>query len=335
MESPRLSGFRKGTRGYEVTADAALQDVRKPSLIELERMRGHIATDDQGGIAWLSAATGLFDSAREALDLKTDVRIRTDKGEEARLQSAAVVFKTGSVTSREPVTVSTPRGTVVADGLDVVENGKQISFLGNVHVVITNDEKDKPPLRVLTLRRRAGGRAAMTGKGLCLVLAAGLLLAAPAWAEKAAPKKDGSPFGNLGGGSKEPIKIDADRLDVFDKENKAIFIGNVVAIQGESTVRCSTMTVFYKRGKDAAAKPRCQDCPTRPRSRREAPEEPRRERHPEGGLRRPGDGGAEGSGGDRRPRRVRPGRQAHRDDRQRRPEPVPERHPAASASSTT
>lgn len=152
MESPRLSGFRKGTRGYEVTADAALQDVRKPSLIELERMHGHIATDDQGGIARLSAGSGLFDTSREALDLKTDIRIWTDKGEEARLRSAAVAFKTGSVTSKEPVSVTTPRGTVTADGLDVIENGKTISFIGNVHVVIASDEtdKDKVPLRVLT-----------------------------------------------------------------------------------------------------------------------------------------------------------------------------------------
>ena len=82
-------------------------------------------------------------------------------------------------------------------------------------------------------------------------LAIGLALTAPAHAEK--PAKDSSPaFGNIGGGGKEPIKIDADRLDVFDKENKAIFAGNVVAVQGESTIRCTTMTVYYKRGKDKA-----------------------------------------------------------------------------------
>ena len=92
----------------------------------------------------------------------------------------------------------------------------------------------------------------MTLRFLGAALAAVLLLGAPAMAEKAAPKKDGSPFGNLGGSGKEPIKIDADRLDVFDRENKAIFVGNVVAVQGESTIRCSTMIVFYKRGKDGA-----------------------------------------------------------------------------------
>ncbi|TXN79685.1 lipopolysaccharide-assembly, LptC-related protein [Methylobacterium sp. WL8] len=164
MENPKLSGFRKGDRGYEVTATAALQDMRKPSLIELEAMRGHVATDEKGGLAWIEAATGLFDTTREALDLKQDIRIWTDKGEEAQLQSAAVDFKAGSVKSSETVTVSVPSGQVVADGLDVVENGRVISFIGNVHTVFHQDKaKDskadgkvdgkaepKVPLRVLT-----------------------------------------------------------------------------------------------------------------------------------------------------------------------------------------
>jgi lipopolysaccharide export system protein LptA len=73
--------------------------------------------------------------------------------------------------------------------------------------------------------------------------------AAPAPKPAAAPKKDGkgaNPLGNIGA-SKEPIKIDADRLDVYDKEQRAVFQGNVVAVQGETTMRCTTMTVFYER----------------------------------------------------------------------------------------
>jgi lipopolysaccharide export system protein LptA len=53
------------------------------------------------------------------------------------------------------------------------------------------------------------------------------------------------PLANLGSGNKEPIKIDADRLDVFDKEQRAVFSGNVVAVQGESTVHCTELTVLY------------------------------------------------------------------------------------------
>ena len=159
MENPRLAGFRQGTRGYEVTADAALQDVRKPSQIELQQMRGHIATDDHGGVARLSAASGLFDTTREALDLKTDIRIWTDRGEEARLRSAAVAFKTGAITSQEPVTVSSPRARVDADTLDVVENGKRISFVGNVHVVIVSED----PAETTALRVQTSDAAAADG----------------------------------------------------------------------------------------------------------------------------------------------------------------------------
>ncbi|MBE7247996.1 MAG: organic solvent tolerance protein OstA, partial [Actinomycetospora chiangmaiensis] len=88
---------------------------------------------------------------------------------------------------------------------------------------------------------------------LCAALAAVLVLGGPARAEKPAARKD-SPFGNIGGGGKDPIKIDADRLDVFDRENRAVFAGNVVAVQGDSTIRCSTMTVTYKRGKETPGK---------------------------------------------------------------------------------
>ena len=60
-------------------------------------------------------------------------------------------------------------------------------------------------------------------------------------------KKDrGNPLGLAGGNTKEPIKIDADRLDVFDRESRAVFTGSVVAVQGESTMRCTVLTLHYE-----------------------------------------------------------------------------------------
>ena len=37
MESPKLTGFRNDNRPYEVTATQALQDVKKPNIVELRR----------------------------------------------------------------------------------------------------------------------------------------------------------------------------------------------------------------------------------------------------------------------------------------------------------
>ena len=71
------------------------------------------------------------------------------------------------------------------------------------------------------------------------------------------PARPGA-LGNLGANSKEPIKIDADRLDVFEREGRAVFTGNVVAVQGESTMRCTSLTVLYEQGKGGAANPAAQ-----------------------------------------------------------------------------
>ena len=77
---------------------------------------------------------------------------------------------------------------------------------------------------------------------LAFVLA---LAAAPAFAQINA-----TAFSGFGGGSEDPVAIEADQLEVVDGENKAIFSGNVVVRQGTSTLRTSRLEVFYEQGAD-------------------------------------------------------------------------------------
>lgn len=150
MENPRLTGFRKDTRPYEVTATAAMQDVRKPNLVELKDLKARIAMDERGGLARLEAAFGIFDTQKEQLELKQDIRVSTDAGQEAQLTSASIDFKAGTVASREPVTVRFPNGTVAADALDIGENGNVLVFTGRVRTrfdgaVPARRDPDAPP----------------------------------------------------------------------------------------------------------------------------------------------------------------------------------------------
>ncbi len=132
MESPRLTGFRKDNRPYEVTATAAFQDVRKPNVIELQDMKAKLAVDDSGGMANLVSKAGIFDTSKEHLDLSDSIRIWTEKGEEILMRSASVDFKTGSAVSREPVKITTPTMQIEAEGLEMSENGKTLVFAGRV-----------------------------------------------------------------------------------------------------------------------------------------------------------------------------------------------------------
>lgn len=136
MEKPRLTGYRKDNRGYEMTATAALQDVRKPTIVELKEIKGRMTMDEQGTLAHLEAAFGIFDSQKEHLELQQGVHIRTDNNQQGWLKSAKIDFKAGTVSSKEPVKVSMPGTDIEADALDITDNGKVISFIGSVRTVL-------------------------------------------------------------------------------------------------------------------------------------------------------------------------------------------------------
>lgn len=76
---------------------------------------------------------------------------------------------------------------------------------------------------------------------LCRAGIATTLLVAPAFAET--PRS-----GSLlpGANSKDPIQIEATKLDYFDHEHKLIYTGNVVATQGPSKLKASTLIIFLE-----------------------------------------------------------------------------------------
>ncbi|HSP25219.1 MAG TPA: LPS export ABC transporter periplasmic protein LptC [Saliniramus sp.] len=136
MDNPRLTGSQGEARPYEVTAQEASQDVREPHLVDLLELRARLTLDAGGDVARVEAATGRFDTQAELLELTRDVRVISTSGYTIDLRSASIDFKTGNVTSPDPVRVEFESGTIEADGMNVVENGKVVSFEGNVRSVL-------------------------------------------------------------------------------------------------------------------------------------------------------------------------------------------------------
>lgn len=65
-------------------------------------------------------------------------------------------------------------------------------------------------------------------------------------------------FGGMQVNRDKPIQINATTLEVRDKEKKATFLGNVVVVQGETTMKCKILDVFYDQdnaGPDAKKDP--------------------------------------------------------------------------------
>ena len=91
----------------------------------------------------------------------------------------------------------------------------------------------------------AGGRAVAIWAallGVALVLNTPLLRAQPA-----ANSSTGVPNALQGFSQNrgQPVQIEASSLEVRDKDKKAVFTGNVKVVQGDTTMRCKSMVVFY------------------------------------------------------------------------------------------
>jgi len=85
------------------------------------------------------------------------------------------------------------------------------------------------------------GKGTRVALAACLAMAALPLMAPPLMAQGLT----GSALKGLD--SKAPIDVDADRIDVLDQENQAIFTGNVRVRQGSLTLESERMKVAYTR----------------------------------------------------------------------------------------
>ena len=79
----------------------------------------------------------------------------------------------------------------------------------------------------------------MTPRPLLLSAALAVAIAAPALAQ------NGRAQAVLpGGNAREPVNIEANKLEWFDKDQRAVYSGDVVVMQGESSMRATVLTIF-------------------------------------------------------------------------------------------
>lgn len=143
MERPKLAGFRSDGQPYTLTAVRALQDIKHPTVAELEKVTGEIGMAG-GRPARLSADAGVYDSVSERMDLSKNVRIENDQFT-VLLRSARFDFKSGVYQSDEPVEVQAGAGeTIFADRASAAHNGQELTFEGHVRTKIVPQAGGEP-----------------------------------------------------------------------------------------------------------------------------------------------------------------------------------------------
>lgn len=134
MAHPKMSGYRKDGRPYDFTAESAVQNLKTPAILQLNALDAHVAMTDS--VAHIVSDVGVYDTAKETMSLKGNIRITSDSGADIRMRSAFIEFNGGNVVSQEPVAVSMPSGTVASDSMRMTGNGADVTFLGHVRSVM-------------------------------------------------------------------------------------------------------------------------------------------------------------------------------------------------------
>ena len=77
---------------------------------------------------------------------------------------------------------------------------------------------------------------------------------------RSSPRRRAGAAGRSGGilpgaSAKDPLNIDAGKLDYFEQEQKLIYSGSVIVTNGPSTLKATRLTIFLE-GKGADRPPR-------------------------------------------------------------------------------
>jgi lipopolysaccharide export system protein LptC len=143
MDKPKLAGFRSDGQPYLMTAERALQDVKRPTLVELQKVAGEIGRSG-GEPTHLTADAGIYDNVSEQMQLSQNVRIRNGRFN-VFLRSAKFDFKSGVYGSDEPVKVEAGDGTTIfADRAVALNHGQELTFEGHVRTNIVPQNGQQP-----------------------------------------------------------------------------------------------------------------------------------------------------------------------------------------------
>jgi len=136
MQLPKIAGFTRDSRAYELTAENAVQDIATPDMIELQNLRARMEMQDKD-VVNLTARAGTYNTKGDKIVLREQIVVSSGQGYSARLREAAVDMKQGSVTSDQAVEVTLPNGLLTSNGIEIAESGAVIRF--NRGVVLTLD----------------------------------------------------------------------------------------------------------------------------------------------------------------------------------------------------
>jgi lipopolysaccharide export system protein LptC len=144
MLNPRYAGVDRENRPYVVTSAIGRQASNRDDLMSLERPRAEM-TLHNGALVVVTAATAMYQSQTQLLDLFGDVNLVHENGTRFVTNTAHVDVAADRAEGNDPVTGHGPSGDITAQGFRVLDKGNTIVFTGNSNLLLKGTKPSARP----------------------------------------------------------------------------------------------------------------------------------------------------------------------------------------------
>jgi lipopolysaccharide export system protein LptC len=133
MLNPRYAGIDRLNRPYVVTSAIGRQIPNRDDLMSLEQPKAEM-TMHRGASVVVTAATAMYQSQAQLLDLFDDVNLIHENGTRFVTRTAHVDVSANTAEGHDPVVGHGPSGDIAAQGFRILEKGDTIIFTGSTNL---------------------------------------------------------------------------------------------------------------------------------------------------------------------------------------------------------
>jgi len=144
MMNPRYAGVDRFNRPYVVTAAVGRQVPNRDDLMSLESPRAEM-TMRRGALVVVTAATAVYQSQAQLLDLFDDVNLVHENGTRFVTKTAHVDVARDTAEGHDPVSGRGPSGDIDAEGFRIIDKGDTIFFAGKSNLLLKGSKPSAQP----------------------------------------------------------------------------------------------------------------------------------------------------------------------------------------------
>ena len=140
MINPRYSGRTSDGLPYYLTAKEAVRLTADANAVELTNPVLEFFREAGAGKSLVIAETGTYDDVNKILNLRTDVDLNTDDGNECKTTHARIYTRTKTIEGDEPISCTGTFGSVKGKAYEILDNYKTFVFKNGMSAVLEQGE---------------------------------------------------------------------------------------------------------------------------------------------------------------------------------------------------